>query len=568
MNKNRFCALILSAFISATFITGCGASGAEAGASGTQETSAESVTTEEATADNATDDAAASDEDSSLVVAVCEEPEKGFDPCVKWPYSGDPIFQSMLYAYDSEGNVVEDLATGYTANEDQTEIEVTIRDDAQFSDGEQLTADDVVFSYTKIPETNTWVDYSTLDHVEKVDDYTVKFYLKKSNSQFKHIMAMTAIIPEHCYDATTYPENPIGSGPYVLKEWAKGEKMVVESNPYYYGDAPATNEITFLFVNTDTALSLLKTGEVDIARVSVNLADNEIEGYTKNVVDANDGMSIYMPSIAYGEAELDGVQVGNDVTSDVAIRKAIAYGINRQEIVDSILSGYGTPYYRVFEGNAYSNEENAYTDGDTEKAISILEEAGWTDTDGDGIREKDGVVAEFTLYSVPTDQTYSPRQGVCMAVQQYLAAIGIKMNIEYKQFSEIKEEKLLWQNAYLQGNGSNNPLEVYGFFHSDNIFNGTNNPAMYTNETVDNYIDEAFATDDADKFNELIQKAEWDGTTGFDIVGDCVWIPVIKIQHVYYVRDGVDMHADEIRKAPHRGATWTCTETMSLWEKK
>lgn len=181
MNKNRFCALILSAFISTTFITGCGASGAEAGASGTQETSAESTTTQAATADNATDDAAASDGDSSLVVAVCEEPEKGFDPCVKWPYSGDPIFQSMLYAYDSEGNVVEDLSTGYTANEDQTEIEVTIRDDAQFSDGEHLTADDVVFSYTKIPETNTWVDYSTLDHVEKVDDYTVKFYLKRSN---------------------------------------------------------------------------------------------------------------------------------------------------------------------------------------------------------------------------------------------------------------------------------------------------------------------------------------------------------------------------------------------------
>ncbi len=545
MNIKRICALITSAFVCVASISGCG-KGSDS---------------------NAKQSASASN-NNGLVVAVCEEPEKGFDPCIKWPYSGIPIFQSMLYCYDSTGTIVEDLATDYEANEEQTEAVVSIRDDVKFSDGEPLTADDIVFSYEMIPQTNTWVDYSTLDHVEKVDDCTVKFVFNRANSQFKHIMAMTAIIPKHCYDASTYAENPIGSGPYVLEKWDKGEKMVVKANEYYYGSKPATDEITFLFVNADTALSLLKTGEVDIARVSVNLADNEIDGYTKEVVDANDGMSIYFPNVPYGDLEVDGVKVGNDVTSDAAIRKAIAYGINRQEIVDSILNGYGEPYYRVFEGNSYSNPDNAYKDSNIELAIKTLEDAGWKDEDGDGIREKNGIIAEFTLYSVPSDQTFSPRQGVCMAIQQYLAEIGIKMNIEYMQYSEIKEQKLQFMNPYLTGNGSNNPLEVYSTFHSDYIFNGTNNPSMYSNSKVDEYIDKALSSEDQAQVDEYLQKAEWDGETGFDVIGDCVWVPIIKIKHIFYVRDGVNMHADQIRRAPHRGAPWTCLETILLWEKE
>ncbi|MCR5062659.1 MAG: ABC transporter substrate-binding protein [Treponema sp.] len=502
---------------------------------------------------------------TSLVVAVTEEPPAGFNPVTKWPWSGDPLFQNMLYKYDENGKVVEDFATGCKISDNNTVYTITVRNDAICSDGEKLTARDVAFSYNIIAQSSTWVDYSFFDNAEAIDDTTLKITLKKPNSLFKHTMAMTAIIPEHVYNKETYGQNPIGAGPFVMKQWDKGEKMILEANPYYYGKKPAVNQITFLFVNTDTALALAQRGEVDVARLSVNLGDKNVKGYNKKIVNAKDSLAIYMPSIMFGAMEKDGVKLGNDVTGDVAIRKACAVALDRNAMVQSVVGGYGEPLYTLFAGTEYGTTEVSYSDNDKEKAIQILEEAGWKDSDGDGIREKNGVKAQFTLYSVPQDQTYSPRQGVCLAMQQQLKEIGIQLDIVFKQFAEVTKEKLLYQQCYMTGMGGDNPLDVYTGFHSSMFFNGSYNPSLYNNPKVDEYIDLAMSASSEEEAMNYLKLAQWDGETGTDFYGDCVWLPILRVQHVFLVREGVHFPAEDVRPAPHRGGTWTITEQISNW---
>lgn len=502
---------------------------------------------------------------TSLVVAVTEEPPAGFNPATKWPWSGDPLFQNMLYKYDENGKVVEDFATDCKISENNTVYTITVRNDAICSDGEKLTAKDVAFSYNIIAQSSTWVDYSFFDNAEAIDDTTLKITLKKPNSLFKHTMAMTAIIPEHAYNKETYGQNPIGAGPFVMKQWDKGEKMILEANPYYYGKKPAVNQITFLFVNTDTALALAQRGEVDVARLSVNLGDKNVKGYNKKIVNAKDSLAIYMPSIMFGAMEKDGVKLGNDVTGDVAIRKACAVALDRNAMVQSVVGGYGEPLYTLFAGTEYGTTEVSYSDNDKEKAIQILEEAGWKDSDGDGIREKNGVKAQFTLYSVPQDQTYSPRQGVCLAMQQQLKEIGIQLDIVFKQFAEVTKEKLLYQQCYMTGMGGDNPLDVYTGFHSSMFFNGSYNPSLYNNPKVDEYIDLAMSASSEEEAMNYLKLAQWDGETGTDFYGDCVWLPILRVQHVFLVREGVHFPAEDVRPAPHRGGTWTITEQISNW---
>lgn len=501
----------------------------------------------------------------SLVVAITEEPPAGFTPATKWPWSGDPIFQNMLYRYDEKGNVVEDFARECKISDDNKVYTITVRDDAICSDGVKLTAQDVAFSYNLITKSSTWVDYSYFETAQALDDSTVKITLKKPNSLFKHTMAMTAIIPEHAYSKETYSQNPVGAGPFVLKSWDKGEKIVVEANPNYYGKKPAVNKITFLFVNTDTALALAQRGQVDVARLSVNLGDRNVKGYEKKVVKAKDSLAIYVPSVPFGAVEKDGVKLGNDFLCDAEVRKAICVALDRKAMVQSVVGGYGEPLYTLFAGTAYGAEDISYKDSDKEKAKQMLENAGWEDTDGDGIREKNGVKAQFTLYSVPQDQTYSPRQGVCLAIQQQLKEVGIQVDIVFKQFAEVTKEKLLFQQTYMTGMGGDNPLDVLTGFHSSMSFKGSYNPSLYNNPAVDSYIEKALSSSTEEDAMKYLKLAQWDGKTGTDFYGDCVWIPILRVNHIYLVRDGVEFPVENVRPAPHRGGTWTVTEQILNW---
>ena len=144
---------------------------------------------------------------------------------------------------------------------------VTLRDDVKFSDGEPLTAEDVVFTFETASNNGSVVDLNVMEKVEAMDEYTVKFTLKQAQSTFVNTLAATGIVPKHAYGAD-YAENPIGSGPYQFVQWDKGQQLIVKANPEYYDKKPYFKKVTFLFLSEDASFAAAQAGDVDLAAYS------------------------------------------------------------------------------------------------------------------------------------------------------------------------------------------------------------------------------------------------------------------------------------------------------------
>ena len=300
--------------------------------------------------------------ESSVVVTMTtsSEPASGFDPAYGWgagEHVHEPLIQSTLLVTNTDLTIGMDLATEYSVEEDGLTWTVKIRDDVKFTDGEPLTASDVAFTYNNCKANSA-----------------VVFHMTRAFSPWPYTMAITGIVPEHAYDET-YGMNPIGSGRYILKQWDQGQQVILEANPDYYGEEVKMKKVTVLFMDEEASLASSMAGQVDVAYTASTYAEMVPDGYGLLEVDSVDNRGISLPSTAV--QEIDGLTTGNDVLSDVAVRRAINIGIDRETMIEYVLGGYGTPAYSVCDQMPWYNEDSEVT-YDPAKAAAILEEAGWT----------------------------------------------------------------------------------------------------------------------------------------------------------------------------------------------
>ncbi|MBM7599814.1 peptide/nickel transport system substrate-binding protein [Virgibacillus halotolerans] len=493
-----------------------------------------------------------------LVLAVGGETDEGFDPTTGWGMYGSPLFQSTLLKYDKDFNVENDLAKDYKVSEDGLTYTVEIRDDVKFSDEEPLTAEDVVFTFRTAKESGSVIDLSNLEKVEAIDDYTVEFKLKQPESSFITLFVTTGIVPKHAYD-DSYNENPIGSGPYQLVQWNKGQQLIVEANPYYYGDKSEFKKLTFLFLEEDAAFAAAKSGEVDVVAITPSFAKQNVPGMDLVELDTVDNRGIVFPYVKSGEETADGAPIGNDVTADETIRKAIDIAVNREALVDGVLDGYGTPAYSVADHLPWWNPETEVKDNEMEKAKKMLDDAGWKEND-QGVREKDGLEASFTLLYPAGDEI---RQSLSIAVADEIKDLGIKVKTEGQSWNDL--EKTMYSNPVMMGWGSHDPLEMYNIYSSETRGEGFYNTNYYSNPVVDEYMEKAMHATTQEKANEYWKKAQWDGETGFSSKGDTPWVWLVNLQHLYLVDENLDIGDQKLH--PH-GHGWPITDFIEQWHWK
>ena len=492
-----------------------------------------------------------------LVLALGSEPEGGFDPINGWGRYGSPLFQSTLLKRNQDMNIINDLATGYEVSEDGLTWTVNIREDAKFSDGQPLTSEDVVFTFEKLMESSSTVDLTFVDSVTSKSDYSLEFKLKSPRSTFISNLIATGIVPKKSYTSEYY-QNPIGSGPLVLVQWDKGQQIIVKPNENYYGQKPNFDKITFLFLEEDAAFAAAKAGQLDMTAIPPSYASQKIEGMKLTEVSSVDNRGIMFPTVKSGEADADSNPIGNDVTSDLAIRQAINVALDRQAIVDGVLEGYGTKAYSICDKMPWWNEETVTTDNDVDLAKKILADGGWIDADGDGILEKDNIKAEFNLVYPSGDQL---RQSLAMVVADMVKPIGINIVIEAKTWDEI--EAVLHKDAILMGWGSQDPLEMYNVYSSKMKGVEWYNPGYYENQKVDEYMEKALQARSEEEANEYWKKAQWDGETGLSGKGDVPWVWLVNRSHLYLVNDKLDIGKQQIQ--PH-GHGWPLTSNIEQWK--
>jgi peptide/nickel transport system substrate-binding protein len=483
----------------------------------------------------------------TCVAAHGEEPEFGFDPMHGWGYhdSGtDPLIQSTLLKRDKDNNFVNDLATNYTVSSDLKNYTVDIRDDVKFTDGSKLTAKDVAFSYNKAKELGEGADLSNMVDA-KADGNKVVFTLNKSDSTFINKLTDVGIVPEKGYDENSYGQNPIGSGPYKLAQWDKGQQYILEKNPDYYGKEPYFDKITNLFLDSDAAFAAVKNGDVDIAEVPVAYANETVDGYHMEYFDSIDVRGISLPTQnATGKVADDNYTIGSNVTGDKAIREALNIGINRTNIVKGALNGYGNVSYNGVASQLPWASNASFKDGQVDEAKKILADAGWNDTNGDGIVEKNGTKASFTVYY---KASATERQAIAVSVAEEAKKIGIEIIPQGGSWDDINPN--IHSQGVVWGFGSADPYCLEHQYDSRVAGHGYDNTPMLNDSAVDSGIDSAMGQELNSSYSTWSQVAQ-------QATSDYPYLWIGTMDYTYFVSDDLNISNSTHLIYPHGGDIW------------
>ncbi|MFR3310983.1 ABC transporter substrate-binding protein [Collinsella stercoris] len=497
---------------------------------------------------------------TQVVIAMnpTSEPAAGFDPLVAWgcgEHVHEPLIQSTLITTDEDLNFVNDLATDYLCSSDGLVWTFTIRDDVVFSDGEPLSARDVAFTVNgAIDSAMSEADLSMVDRAVAVSDTVVELHLNKPHNALLYTLAVLGIVPEHAY-GPEYGRNPIGSGRYVLERWDKGQQVIFTANPKYYGRKPSMERVVVVFMDEDAALAAVQKGEVDIAYTYATHARQAFEGYELAAYKTVDSRGVSLPSVPAGGTKLvEGdmaFNTGNDVTADVAVRRAINCGLDRDAVIEHVLDGYGKVAYSVGDGMPWSSPDMK-VELDREKAARLLDEAGWKRGE-DGVRSRDGVRAAFDIWYSSDD---SVRQALANEFANQMAELGLEVTPRGGSWDEIYLHQ--FSQPVLWGWGSNSPVEVYELNYST----GWGNYSCYESEITDAYLDEALAQTDVEASYEYWRKAMWDGVEGVAPQGAATWAWIANVDHLYFKRQGLDV----AHQKPHpHGHGWSLVNNVDAW---
>ena len=469
-----------------------------------------------------------------------------FDPVLGFGETGVALIHSALMTANERNEIVNDLATGYTVSPDGLTWTFTIRSDVTFSDGSALTAEDVAFTFTKAKEAAK-VSLPSFSTAVATSPTTVELRLDQPSSTLLYTAAVLGIVPKAGY-RDGYGTKPVGSGPWKLATYIQGQQVILERNDSYYGPKAKFAKVTILMMAVDAGLAAAQAGKVDITCVYPNLSQQQIPGFGLVSLPTFDYRTISMPCQQPGAWQVEGNPVGNAVTSDRDLRRALATALNRRQIVDQCLLGYGEVAFDAFDAFAWGIRKDTAgrKDGDVAKATEMLDQAGWR-LGPDKIRAKGDLKASFTLHYPPSD---AGRQAIAEGFKEQMRQIGIQVNLDAQDFTSMAKRHRA--NPIVLGGGELTPYAVYEQLSSANIRKkGWSNIACYVNERVEQHLTAALGSPDSQTATQHWHDALWDGQTGGSILGDSPYLMCCYTRNNYLVREGLSLGEQHVHPHDH-----------------
>ena len=364
----------------------------------------------------------------------------------------DLIYDSLA-DIDLDGNFQPEIATDWSVSDDGLTWTLNIRDDVVFHDGTPLTAEDVAYSLNLYRDTEGFVylpSYLTpFTTIEAVDATTVTLTTEAPLAAFDYRLSAMFILPRHIWEAvgdvTTFTNDEmIGSGPFSLAEHSQDEFVRLAANETYWDGRPNVDEVIFQsFSNPDARVQALINGDIDMIYEFPATAVPALQSAAN--VEVVDGLEfggrladIFFNMIDPENCPADvGVCSGHPALRDVVVRRALAHAVDKQQLIDTLLLGLGEPGLGLVPpalGDWFASElvpeDYAF---DLTLAAQMLEDAGYVDTDGDGVRECPtddcGPTGDLTFrMNYPTDNDEHPR--VSDTLSGWWAEIGVAVQIQ------------------------------------------------------------------------------------------------------------------------------------------
>lgn len=355
------------------------------------------------------------------------------------------IFNGLV-KYDKDVKLVGDLAQKWEISKDQRTIRFHLRRGVMWHDGQPFTARDVEFTYNVYRDPKTPTPYSSdfmrIKHFRVLDDFTIEVVYGEPYAPALGSWT-EGMLPRHLLDGkdiNTSPltTNPVGTGPFKCKEWVQGEKIVLEANRDYFRGRPYLDGIVIRFLLDKASMFLeLRGGELDRAELTplqfVRQTDTESfeETFAKYTF-----LSFSYNYLAYNLQDWK--------FRDTRVRQALTTAIDRKGIVDAVLLGLGKVAHTPYNPRTYWYNPRVRTfPYDPAKARKLLSEAGWKDTDGDGILDKDGRPFQFTILINMGDDR---RKYAATIVQYDLQKVGIDVDIRALEWAALLTNFLYKRN--------------------------------------------------------------------------------------------------------------------------
>jgi peptide/nickel transport system substrate-binding protein len=324
----------------------------------------------------------------------------------------DNIYETLM-ARKPDGTLVPGLAASEPKLLDPTTWEVKLRPGIKFHNGEPFNGDAVVFSIQRIidPKFNSEQIsfFNTIKGAEKVDEVTVKIFTTGPDPiLLSRLYWMKMVPPVHSKDPK-FAETPVGTGPYTFVKWARGQMIILEANPGYWGEKPAIKKVTYRFVSDPgTRLAGLKAGEFDVIT-------NLLPEFTKEVPQAIHIMGLEFPIII--------LNADSGPTKDVRVRQALNYAVDKKAMADGLFEGFAQIAQGQLLGPSFfgfDKDVKAYP-YDPQKAKALLKEAGAT-----------GATVEL----IGTAGRWLKDREMVEAVAAFWDKVGIKTKVRIFEFNE------------------------------------------------------------------------------------------------------------------------------------
>jgi peptide/nickel transport system substrate-binding protein len=412
-----------------------------------------------------------------------------------------------LTKYDKNLKITGELADSWEVSPDGLQILFHLRKGVYWHDGAEFTSDDVLFTYNTVIDPKVPTPYSSnygpVKKVEALDKHTIRVTYYEPFAPALESWGM-GILPKHILhnkDITKeyYSRNPIGTGPYRLREWVTGQKVILEANESYYeGRSGIERFIARVIPDTATMFLELKFGGLDF----MGLTPPQYKLQAGKVNFNKYFQKFRYPAFGYTYL---GYNLLDKKFSDKRVRQAITHAINKNDIIAGVLLGYGTPCTGPFPPESWAYNPNIKDlEYDPDFSMALLAEAGWK-RGRSGLLEKDGSPFEFTVI---TNQGNEARLKTAQIIRESLKKIGITMNIKVLEWQAMLHEFIDKKRfeAIIMGWGLSRDPDMYDIWHSSKTKEGEFNFISYRNDEVDRLLLDGRRTFDHRKRTEIYHR--------------------------------------------------------------